>query len=455
MSASGVGITGRARRSGVVQRMGGLRVATVAELGFVIFTLYHFSGASIFALTQIGAPPTFSDDGSTRLHLINLSIYFLSFVLALTRPAALWRACSADGALVLLLALTFLSGSWSAAPDVTLRRATALVGTAMFGVYFHLRFTREQQLRLLAWALGIGLVLSLPAVALTTGAGEGLVRGVFENKNSLGRMMALAALVYLFRGWSGRGRLGNGLLIGLSLLLVVLARSATALVVVLTVTSMIPLLRTLARDLRPMIVVACLALLLVGTLLLVAASSAEVLTGILGRDVTLTGRTVLWSAVIGMIWERPLLGYGYENFWLDVLPFRTTVDQAAWTSPNAHNGFLEVSLDLGMLGLGVFVFMLARGARRALQALRLDPGVLSLWPLVYLCFLTLYNMTESTALARLNICWVLLVSTLLAVSPGASDELKSRRRADLRPGARTERGEGEAGPRPARPGPLR
>jgi O-antigen ligase len=410
------------------RRLGALPLKTAAETGFAILAIYHFSGAEILPTGTSGAGED-SGEGGAAFYLLNASIWVVALILSLRRPKAFWRACTADGALIALLSLALISVLWSAAPDIAFRRALALLGTSLFGIYLHLRYPLEEQLKLLAWGLGAGIVLSLPIVAFSGGESSGLlVRGIYENKNSLGRMMALAALVYLFLAWTKQHRPTALMFMGLSVALVLIASSATALVVVLTVAGMIPMLRTLDRDIRPLIVIGCIGVLVVGAVGLFMAPSAESITGLVGRDVTLTGRTALWAAVLQTIGERFWLGYGYETFWLSNLAFRVAVDEGAgWTAPNAHNGFLEITLDLGILGLLLFVFTLARGASRAVRMLQSQRTPLALWPLVYLCFLALYNLTESTALARLNLCWVLYVTTLLNVSPKASRAAEAAR----------------------------
>ena len=231
-------------------------------------------------------------------------------------------------------------------------------------------------------------------------------------------MTALATLIWLFLAWTGRRRTIPLLFLGLAIMLVLLAGSATALVITVTMVGLIPLLKTLRRDARLTVVFGCVGVLMAGSTLLFLVPSLDALAGMVGRDVTLTGRTGIWLAVALMIGERPWLGYGYETFWLRDFPFRLPVDAATgYGSPHAHNGFLEVALALGFLGLFLFLFLLLRGTDRAVRLLRTEGGSLGLWPLVYLGFLGLYNLTEVTALGRLSICWVLLVTTLLEVSP--------------------------------------
>jgi O-antigen ligase len=111
-----------------------------------------------------------------------------------------------------------------------------------------------------------------------------------------------------------------------------------------------------------------------------------------GKDPTLTGRTVIWDAVLGTH-TNPLLGTGYESFWLG-----PRVQQVwALTGPGineAHNGYLEVYLNLGILGLLLlagFLISSYHSISRRLETLSdLAPLNLALWAI-----LPFYNVTES------------------------------------------------------------
>src|SRR5439155_1472984 len=75
-----------------------------------------------------------------------------------------------------------------------------------------------------------------------------------------------------------------------------------------------------------------------------------------GRDPTLTGRTEIWRLVLSMT-TRPLLGTGFESFWLGSRLEK--IWSIYWFHPNeAHNGYLEVFLNLGWVGVSLLAFML-------------------------------------------------------------------------------------------------
>ncbi len=83
---------------------------------------------------------------------------------------------------------------------------------------------------------------------------------------------------------------------------------------------------------------------------------------------TLTGRTELWAEMFKYIAERPFIGYGYDSFWT---PAHTAYVALAlgWVVPHAHNGYIEMALELGYAGVAIFVWAFMAGVRHAFRRL--------------------------------------------------------------------------------------
>ncbi|UJB69157.1 O-antigen ligase family protein [Acaryochloris sp. 'Moss Beach'] len=107
---------------------------------------------------------------------------------------------------------------------------------------------------------------------------------------------------------------------------------------------------------------ALLAILLVGMSgFLFLTENMDSLLISAGKDPSLTGRTDLWVWALDDIGKRPWLGYGYGAFWQDFSSKAALIRYAAgWQVPSAHNGLLDLLLDLGILG----VFILTLGIFR-------------------------------------------------------------------------------------------
>ena len=171
----------------------------------------------------------------------------------------------------------------------------------------------------------------------------------------------------------------------LSLPLLILARSAGA--AVTTAASMGVLLCILVFSrLRPqerlLLLLAIAAVMLpfaavIGVLAVngtLEESASTFLIQVLGKDATLTGRTVLWEIALVEIAKRPWFGVGYYGFWLQ----GNLLAESIWRHFSIesrmgfhfHNTYLEVAVELGWFGCGLllvtFILAIARAIRQAL-----------------------------------------------------------------------------------------
>lgn len=89
-----------------------------------------------------------------------------------------------------------------------------------------------------------------------------------------------------------------------------------------------------------------------------------------GKATTLTGRTLLWSAVMPAIRQKPILGHGY----LASTFVQFQVNAVNWAAPQLHNGFVEVLYNNGLLGLILIVIINFVIARNLIHVLRRAPS---------------------------------------------------------------------------------
>jgi exopolysaccharide production protein ExoQ len=88
---------------------------------------------------------------------------------------------------------------------------------------------------------------------------------------------------------------------------------------------------------------------------------------------TLTGRTELWAELLTYAASRPLVGYGFEGFWSPEHTANVSLS-LGWVVPHAHNGYIDMLLALGVIGLALFVITLVAGVLHANRTLRVYPG---------------------------------------------------------------------------------
>jgi O-antigen ligase len=152
-----------------------------------------------------------------------------------------------------------------------------------------------------------------------------------------------------------------------------------------------------------------------GTLLTWIIADPKVFLGAMGKSSTLTNRIPLWGLVLEAIGKRPWLGYGYSSFWQGWHGDSAHICRVAgWIPPHAHNGFLDVCLDLGLVGLTIFLLGVVFALCRAVRSARRTTTVGGLWPITFLTFLLLYNLTESLILRQHNLFWLLYVAATLS-----------------------------------------
>jgi exopolysaccharide production protein ExoQ len=351
---------------------------------------------------------------------LTAAVYAGALLLAARRPREIARAALRNPLIPALVVLAAASYLWSEAPGLTLKRAAALAATTLFGAWLAARFSRRELLGIVAAVLGAAAVASLALGALAPGIGrsaafDGAWLGVFGHKNGMGKAMVLAALVLLVRGRDASpGRRMRIALLLVTGALVVLSRSTSALVALAAVVVLVPLLRALAaRNVLVLLaapVAVCAAAVLAGGTGLGLASVA----GALGKDTTLTGRTELWTAVLASIDKRSGLGYGFGAFWHTAEESESVFASVGWGAWHAHNAFLDAWLNLGVLGLALLIAAIGWAGVRAARELRGSAAPDAIWPLAFVAFTVMTNLTESRLLDAGTLYWALFVAVACA-----------------------------------------
>lgn len=397
------------------------------EKKFTVFSLLFFSG--ILALSSFFVSPDSLNDSELVyspldpvLSLVQLAIYGIVLFLIVARWKSSSRTAIRDPLVWLFTGIALISFLWSDFPDWTLKKGLTTLQTTSFGLYMASRFSLKEQLEMLGWAMGIIAVFSLlfslafPGVAIETGVNAGSFRGPFVQKNILARMMVLGAIVFLLlalENYRHRYLLWGGL--GLSVLLILLTGSKTALLLFLTIAMLLPLYKALRWSDTILIPVIITLILIVGSITVIVVGNWENLLLGLGRDPTLSGRTTMWEVAIELIAKRPWLGYGYQGFWQEGGGAEVIWKEEGYKPPHAHNGFINITLDLGLTGLFLLLSTLGVTYGRGIVWLRFCRTAIGLWPIFYVTFFFMYNHTENTIIEHNSLFWILLVAVSLSM----------------------------------------
>ncbi|MEZ5954524.1 MAG: O-antigen ligase family protein [Hyphomonas sp.] len=384
------------------------RIWKVWESSIVVLFLVMFSEGLVQRLIS----PSETPDGSLLLRVLWLPAYAWALIMSAVNWRNMIRIGARNPFLLLLTGLTLVSVVWSIDPGVTLRRSVALVCTTLFGVYLAARFSWPEVLRLFGWAwlivAGANLVVSgaFPGIGVDHDLHIGAWKGLFVEKNAMGGAFSRASFLFIvLLAADKRYRAPWVAGLAISFLLILMSTSKTALLGMLIGVAALVASIFIKRGAGHAIGLIWASVIVVLALALGLVFAPGVLFGLIGRDASLTGRTDIWEALATSISQRPWLGYGYGAFWgPDSIPARWVRIAVQWEAPTAHNGWLEVLLAVGGIGLACLVLNLANISIRA--ALSLTTGWGGVFAAGFLLQFLLFSMSESIAIQQNSITWL-------------------------------------------------
>ncbi|MBP2299109.1 O-antigen ligase family protein [Azospirillum picis] len=390
-----------------------MKILDFLEKSIAVVCIIAFGG-SVLPLMLTGGDPQSGDLESSAVTVLYGGIYVLLLVAIALRPAIAFQIPFASPALTMMLAFAFLTALWSLFPDVTLRRSIAFLFTTVFGIWLGLRFRFPEIMRLMVIGLSFlmfasfFMIFAMPQIGLDSAQHIGAWKGVFFQKNVTGRMMVWLVLCLVWLDWQKEASrwITRGLL-ALAMLLIIMSRSGTGLVTSVLVSMALlstTFMRGSIRSFAPTMA------LLIALLVIVVTAGATFWYDVLyalGRDPTLTGRTVLWEHIVRSVWDRPLLGYGYAAYWFGINGPAASFTRD-WGITSAHSGWLELTLDLGLVGVVLVVALLSRLLFQGFFAARYGSSrAEAAWSFAVGCALLAVSVSESVFAERHSLNWVI------------------------------------------------
>jgi exopolysaccharide production protein ExoQ len=325
------------------------------------------------------------------------------------------------------LGLMFASFFWSFNPGETLTQLRAdLFPMTIFSLYLASRFSLEEQLELVSIALGLGLfvsaifALTMPRIGLHPMDSDfpGAWKGIYSGKNIFGSTSVLAAnALFLKALFAKRNRFRTWGLFGIAVGALLLSTSKTALVLSFTTLLIILFIHHFRWQGKKTVLFLDILVLVIGVIATTLITNFESVMGSLDRGTNLSGRTNIWAYALERLNEGHLwLGFGRGAFFNTPSLINPFMAEYQFNINHAHNGFLEILLDVGMVGLILFALCFVLLYVRSFKIAYKSKQASSLFPITLLNFLVLQNITESFLTYRSNVIWILFVSLYLSVN---------------------------------------
>src|SRR6266478_4403389 len=370
-------------------------------------------------------------EGSPIDRLVYTGLLAVGLIVLVIRGQRVGKFLRANALILLFFLYCAVSLLWSDFPDVAFKRWTKALGDLVMVLIVLTDHEPTAALkRLLARMTYVLIPLSIlfikyyPSLGRGYGIWQGEVgyTGVSTNKNTLGVICLIFGLgtmwrilaTYRDRNCEGRTRklIALGVILSMALWLFWIANSMTSLGSFLMASTLFLAANSRAAIRRPAVVHLLTAVMLVISASIVFLGVSPGVLETVGRNPTLTDRTEVWGVLLGLV-RNPFLGTGFESFWLG--PRLEKMWSVYWWHPNeAHNGYLEVFLNLGWMGVAWLAVIIATGYRRVFCVWRSNVSTGSLL-LAYFYMGLVYNFTEAAFFKMLAPAWIFFLFAITSV----------------------------------------
>jgi O-antigen ligase len=392
---------------------------------------WPFYIAVFFSLLPLGAGPDGASEGSFLRQLVWGSIFTCAALVIIRRPERRELVINALPLSLLCFVLyVSVSIAWSPAPYVSFKRALQVLGIVVLAASLVAGGGSTYRIHRLATpvlALVMVLAIAFAATFPSFAFSDIGFRAFMATKNNFGQFAVIAVIFAAgYMAIERRNKLACMAIVIVGLAGLGLSRSVTASASLLAVVSFLSL-RAFIRSVLPgwwrfflgtaMVFLVIIYLILILTGFPSLGDLLEVVFQATGRDLSLSGRTDLW----GLMWieamKHPWLGTGYGGFWLGLDGMSGQIAYLVrWGYPGqAHNGYLDIFNELGLVGGLLLMAFLASHAHNLAMLSKKDRGLYSFHAAIFIAILTM-NIAEATILRTTHLWWMLFTASVFEVA---------------------------------------
>jgi O-antigen ligase len=347
------------------------------------------------------------------------------FIMSAAFPRVARAAVARHKTFSVFALLAFVSISWSPDPVDALRRSILFGLTLLFSLYLAEYYDPQEQMLLILFTGAIAVIASYLVVLLLPGFGygyEGEWKGIFGHKNDLGMyVIFLVSPAFFLRLKQSLVGVATAGLVGLAAVLVLMSQSRTAWLLAFVFACYVCAYKLIARFRRRDAVLLSVAVMsTAGVMISLAVTQFDSLMQLLGKTADLSGRFQIWKAVAFAISKHPVLGYGYGGFWEQSQGESMNVMLAVgFPLGHAHNGYLNLWLQLGLVGLLLFIWSLVAATRNGVKSLWLGDQNYVAWCLGIILLVVVGNIDESFVMKYNSLAAMLYVMVCVGLSKSA------------------------------------
>lgn len=403
-------------------------------LGIFILSISGTTGVTIMPFDKL-QPLILTNDITTlptvvgQLGIYAFAIFIITFRLSSTLKNfidVVIQTIAQSPFLFLLILEMGLSIFWSTDPMPTFKLVIVIFEASIFAIYFGKQYSWKEIYPLWRWVNILVVILGV-CKALTESQSPWV--GILGHKNAFSFFVAQTAILWLMHAVYSRKQrfLSFGFVI-LSLIALLKGNSGASKVLTVVMLSLWAYFGFVKKMKVQWAVVSVILFMIASICLtiLITENLEFIVVDTLNKDLTLTGRTEFWPIIVDKINQRPVLGYGVAGFWQ---PWRggdnpgsdVIVASSGFQPMHSHNGFLDLGLNLGWLGVGLFALSFFHNVIKGVVYLgrtRLPEAGL---PLLLLTYALMINLTESSLLGVTSVWfWYVVLTVRLSLDTTGS-----------------------------------
>jgi len=340
----------------------------IARIAFLILLFFTIWGTSLPFKERLDDMSALSSTNVINQVLYSL-LFLLSVITLISRKTELLNIIKQEKFLSLFITFAFLSIIWSDYSIITFKRIFRILAVNLTIISFLLHIDSARDvLKYFKYILYPYLVLTIIVVLVIPGALDPQFltwRGFTSHKNTLGQIalisIFLCYIIYKVEN-SSSDRIVAALMLFLSILILFGAFSSTSIITFVFFVGMALLFSVdvffktlgIGRTISFIIVLSFISIII--TIAIWFPEMANVIPGLFGKDTTFSGRTDLWDYLISEFPSHPILGTGYQAFWVtESKKVMVLFELFFWLPNQAHNGFIDLLIQTGIIGLSLSI----------------------------------------------------------------------------------------------------